>query len=34
MKTGKIKFTSMLLGMMLIAAMAFTAVGCGNKSEN
>ena len=24
MKTGKIKFTSMLLGMMLIAAMAFT----------
>lgn len=34
MKTGKIKFMSMLPGMMLIAAMAFTAVGCGNKSEN
>ena len=33
MKTGKMKLTSMLLSMMLIVAMAFTATGCGNKTE-
>ena len=33
MKLKNNKLTSMLAGMMLIAAMAFTAVGCGNKAE-
>ncbi len=33
MKLKNNKLTSMLAGMLLVTAMAFTAVGCGNKAE-